>query len=191
VSLQQAPVRLPAASTAAQARVDSGELLFSKIGCASCHVPKLILNDATHREVPDLTGAAPLVFDLTVAGKPPQLLYNGDGVVEVELFSDLKRHDMGTSLADSHDTFGTIPANQFMTPPLWGLSSSAPYLHDGRTQGGGVSGLFNAILAHGGEAAASVTAFRALPNSNFPNDQQNWVIEFLQSLGRDPAHAND
>ena len=41
-------MRLPAADTRAQSRIESGELLFQQIGCASCHVPKLILNDATH-----------------------------------------------------------------------------------------------------------------------------------------------
>jgi hypothetical protein len=192
VSLQQAPVRLPAADARAQARQESGALLFRQIGCASCHVPTLILNDATHVERPDLTTGVPLAFDLTVAGKPPQLAYNGDGVVPVELYSDLKRHDMGSGLADAHATFGTIPANLFMTPPLWGVAASGPYLHDGRTTYGGSSGLYNAIYQHGGEAAAAKAAFQALPNTNnAPNDQQNWVLEFLMSLGRDPAHIAD
>jgi hypothetical protein len=192
VSLQQVPVRLPAADLRAQARIEGGALLFQQIGCASCHVPKLILNDATHVERPDLTGGPGVTFDLTVAGKLPQLAYNSDGVIEVELYSDLKRHDMGAMLTDSHATFGVIPANLFMTPPLWGVASSGPYLHDGRTFYSGSSGLYNAIYQHAGEGAAARTAFLALPNSNAaPNDQQNWVLEFLMSLGRDPAHIND
>jgi hypothetical protein len=186
-SLLQAPVRLDPEDPAKLARVRSGELLFNQIGCATCHASKLILNDATHQEVPDLTHAAALTFDLTVAGRTPQLSYDGDGVVPVQLFSDLKRHDMGTQLADSHATFGTFAANQFMTAPLWGVAATPPYLHDGRAPT-----LFAAIVAHGGEAAAAAAAFRALPGpSEAPNDQQQWIIEFLSTLGRDPAHLTD
>jgi CxxC motif-containing protein (DUF1111 family) len=187
VSLQQAPVRLAAADVRAQARIENGALIFEQIGCAGCHVPRLFLNAGTHVERSDLTGGDGIVFDLTVAGKPPQLAYNGDGKIEVELYSDLKRHDLGSALTDSHPTFGTIPANLFMTPPLWGVAASGPYLHDGRTGGYvGASGIQIAIKAHDGEGAAAKAAFNALGY-----DQQQLLLEFLMTLGRDPAHAAD
>jgi CxxC motif-containing protein (DUF1111 family) len=180
-TLQQAPVRSDPTDVGKLARVRNGEFLFQQVGCASCHMPTLLLNDALHAEAPDLSGGAPLLTDLTVDGRLPRLAVDGDGVVEVNLYSDLKRHDMGPALADSHPTFGTFAANQFMTPPLWGVAASGPYLHDGRA-----TNLFGAIVLHGGEGAAAAMAFQAL---DF--DRQQQIVDFLQTLTRDPSHVND
>ncbi|HKE00467.1 MAG TPA: di-heme oxidoredictase family protein, partial [Planctomycetota bacterium] len=49
----------------------------------------------------------------------------------VEVFGDLKRHEMGSGLAESIDEVGT-GASVFLTRNLWGVGSTAPYLHDGR-----------------------------------------------------------
>ena len=46
--------------------------------------------------------------------------------------------------------------------------------------------LLSAILSHDGEASAVRAAFRALPS-----DQIHMILEFLGTLGRDPAHTND
>jgi CxxC motif-containing protein (DUF1111 family) len=177
----QAPVRVDPKDEKALSRVRNGEFLFNQIGCASCHQTSMELNDPVHQEAPDLTGGPPLAIDLTLDGNPPQLTINGDGVVVVELFSDLKRHSMGASLTDPHASFGTIAADQFLTPPLWGVASTAPYLHDGRAPS-----LFSAIFLHDGEGKLSATKFNALAS-----DQQSMVVEFLNTLGRDPAHAQD
>ena len=101
--------------------------------------------------------------------------------MNVELWSDLKRHDMGDKLADPHPTFGTFPARQFLTPPLWGVGVTAPYLHDGRA-----ATLADAIAQHDGEAAGVRAAFLALDA-----DSQAQVVEFLQTLARDPRHTDD
>ena len=77
-----------------------------------------------------------------------------DGGVLVNLFSDLKRHDMGEELAES---FGNELDSEFITARLWGVADTAPYLHDGRALT-----LTDAIVAHGGEAAESSEAFRSL-----------------------------
>ena len=45
-----------------------------------------------------------------------------------------------------------------MTEPLWGVASTAPYGHDGRSVN-----LEQVILRHGGEAQASRDRFAALP----------------------------
>jgi len=45
----------------------------------------------------------------------------------------------------------------FKTPPLWGVSRTAPYMHDGRA-----STLADAILAHESEAAGVVANYQAL-----------------------------
>jgi hypothetical protein len=80
--------------------------------------------------------------------------HDGRGIVR--LFGDLKRHDMGPGLAESVDEAGTGAA-VFLTENLWGVGSTAPYLHDGRA-----TTLAEAILAHGGEAEPAQVAFRGL-----------------------------
>jgi CxxC motif-containing protein (DUF1111 family) len=78
---------------------------------------------------------------------------------------------MGVELAETINDEG-IPATVFLTENLWGVGSTAPYLHDGRA-----TTLTEAILAHGGEGAASRTAFVNLS----PTDQAA-IIVFLNNL---------
>ena len=79
----------------------------------------------------------------------------------VELFGDLKRHDMGPRLADTvneiaGDDVTPIPLNPrnrhtpstFMTENLWGVGSTGPYMHDGRA-----TTVTEAILEHATDAA--------------------------------------
>ena len=75
-----------------------------------------------------------------------------DGGLRVELFSDLKRHDMGPELAES---FGSDLDARFITARLWGVADTAPYLHDGRAHT-----LRDAIMMNGGEAAGRVSLSR-------------------------------
>lgn len=98
----------------------------------------------------------------------------------VEAFTDLLIHNMGSELA-GQVSFGTPQASsidpvtteaEWRTAPLWGASNVAPYLHDGRAPT-----LRDAILLHGGEGAASRTAFQALSAI-----QQDDIIEFLRHL---------
>jgi CxxC motif-containing protein (DUF1111 family) len=69
------------------------------------------------------------------------------------MFTDLKRWNMGPGLAESVDEVGT-GASVFMTRALWGVGSTAPYLHDGRA-----TTLAEAIVEHGGDAAEARDAF--------------------------------
>src|SRR5207244_11598818 len=102
-----------------------------------------------------------------------------DGRLTVEVWSDLKRHRMGPELADPHvASFAPqIPRDEWLTRPLWGVGVTAPYLHDGRAPT-----LRDAIVAHGGEAAAAQENFQRLSS-----DDQEKVIGFLRSLARDPG----
>ena len=59
-----------------------------------------------------------------------------------------------------------------MTTPLWGVGSTAPYGHDGRS-----INLAEVVLRHGGEAQAARDAFATLSAP-----QQARMIEFLNSL---------
>lgn len=151
-----------------------GQGLFETIGCAGCHVPSLPLNDSTWR-LPDRAGGPELRVDLLTESAEPRLARAADGSVSAWLFSDLRRHRMGPELADSRDT-GEVAADSFLTPPLWGLARSRPYLHDGRAPT-----VQAAILAHGGEAKGARDAYKALPNSD-----QYPVRIYLASLNRAP-----
>jgi hypothetical protein len=127
--------------------------------------------------------AFPVSFDLTSDQPDNQietatgvyhlgaLASNGEGGAVVALYGDMKRHDMGPGLAESIDDEG-IPAAVFLTENLWGVGSTAPYLHDGRA-----TTLTEAILAHGGEAAASRDGFVVLDQG-----AQQDVIAFLNNL---------
>ncbi|CAB1058521.1 Mlr5527 protein [Olavius sp. associated proteobacterium Delta 1] len=78
---------------------------------------------------------------------------NESGQTIVNIFSDLKRHDLGERVAEPVDEIGTGPS-VFITQPLWGAGSTAPYMHDGRSPT-----ITDAILQHGGEAANSRDKF--------------------------------
>jgi cytochrome c peroxidase len=112
----------------------------------------------------------------------------------VRLFGDLKRHFMGGAILSTGSTSGLAeqisetepgvftgngPAT-FLTENLWGVGTSPPYMHDGRA-----STLTEAILEHGGEAAASRDAFKALSQT----DAQN-MLAFLNNLVLFKVEAN-
>ena len=157
-----------------------GRSHFEAIGCAGCHVPTLELNDtALDARWPTAPELPPFVIDVARDGDGPKIApkYGGSGRTPylVNLFSDLKRHDMGDALA-TRASQGTIPARVFLTRPLWGLAETAPYLHDGRAPT-----LHDAIALHGGEAANAREAYLALDEAD-----RAGVRVFLASLSRQP-----
>ena len=122
----------------------------------------------------DLTRDLPDNRILTEDGKEVQLgnfATDGWGRAVVPLYADLKRHDMGAELSDSIDETGTGPS-VWLTRPLWGVGSTAPYLHDGRA-----STLDEAIRAHGGEGEAARDAYADLDEG-----KRARIIAFLNSL---------
>jgi len=145
-----------------------GAEVFAQIGCASCHVPELPLQSTVVSLGPlprsrPRVDLAPLLTTIGRADRQPT----------VRLYSDLKMHDMGEGLAESHGYVGT-PRHLWLTPPLWGLATTAPYLHDGRA-----GTTHAAILAHGGEATAARNAYDKLPF-----EDAGAVRLFLQTLSR-------
>jgi CxxC motif-containing protein (DUF1111 family) len=106
-------------------------------------------------------------IDLT---KTANFRRNKDGGIEVPLFADLKRHDMGPELEESFE--GVVPRAEFTTARLWGVADTAPYLHDGRALT-----IKEAILMHGGEAETSKNNFAALDY-----DSMQALLSFLNSL---------
>jgi hypothetical protein len=96
---------------------------------------------------------------------------DSQGRAIVDLFGDLRRHDMGSGLAEEIDEVGT-GRSVFLTENLWGVGSSAPYLHDGRA-----ATLTEAILEHGGEGRAARDAFVASSTTAQKN-----LVAFLNNM---------
>lgn len=132
-------------------QVRNGARQFEKIGCASCHNPHFRTGES--KLSPSLNG------------------------IDIYPFSDELLHDMGDDLADGrpdHQASG----REWKTRPLWGIGKTqtinprAGFLHDGRARN-----LEEAILYHGGEAAASRARF-----ANLNEAERKEVISFLFSL---------
>jgi len=166
----EAPLSLPPTDDGLRERAALGSALFRSIGCAACHRESLSVGSDRWWEGGDTTGGPPVELRLLRDGEKPR------GDLEVQLFSDLKRHHMGDALADSNDDPDGIGRDVFLTRPLWGLAESGPYLHDGRA-----STVPEAVSSHGGEAADARSSFLALA----PEDRTN-VELFLMSLTRVP-----
>ena len=85
--------------------------------------------------------------------------------------TDLLLHDLGPELADPFPS-PHAAAGEWRTAPLWGLRLRPALLHDGRA-----AGPREAILWHGGEAAASRARFLAASE-----DERSALLAFLAAL---------
>jgi CxxC motif-containing protein (DUF1111 family) len=116
-----------------------GRTLFTRVGCASCHLPALF----------------------TGSQAPPPLANR-----IVFAYSDLLLHDMGPGLADI--CLGNATPAEFRTEPLMGIRFKTAYLHDGRAttidqairaHGGEASGVVNRYLGLRPLARATLLRF--------------------------------
>lgn len=171
MALLEVPIILPPNDPGLRERWARGSRTFDEIGCVQCHKRALVVATTDVAEPSDTTGAPPMRFRLGKDGEKPRIDHSG-----VQLFSDLKRHDMGPELADRNDDPDGIGRQIWLTRPLWGVAESPPYLHDGRA-----ATIPEAILAHGGEASAQQAAFVALPE-----ERKADLHIFLLSLTREP-----
>lgn len=103
-------------------------------------------------------------------GLPHRKVPAGNSFVVTDILTDLKRHDLGPNFYE-RNWDGTMQT-QFLTRPLWGVGSTGPYGHDGRSMT-----LNDVILRHGGEAQASRDKCAALRA-----DEQIALQTFLNSL---------
>src|SRR5262249_51804577 len=157
---------------------------FEKVGCASCHIPDLQLNrDRRVADVETVFDPANGMMNSLFATASPLFNSVSDGTAFPSLkrpklqpflvkniFTDFKRHDLGPGFYERNFD-GTIQ-KEFLTTPLWGAGTTAPYGHDGRS-----INLAEAILRHGGEAQAARDGFARLSA-----DRRSMLIEFLNSL---------
>ena len=81
-----------------------------------------------------------------------------------------KRDDLGPAFHE-RDYDGSL-VTEFVTEPLWGVGSSPPYGHDGRS-----INLDQVIRRHGGEALATRDAYASLSR-----DDQDKILAFLGTL---------
>ncbi len=142
---------VPARRNVHGATVQQGAAVFAAAGCTGCHLPSLV------------TGM--------VAGEPE--LSNQT----IHPFTDMLLHDMGPALADGRPDFAAT-GTQWRTRPLWGIgltplvNGRVNFLHDGRAQS-----VMEAILWHGGQAAASRQYVQQLSASD-----RSALLDFLNSL---------
>ena len=164
-------------------QVKQGFLLMEQIGCTTCHIRNLVIDH--DRRVADVeTNFNPQqgIFNRLFAvattqvvvvpdGQPlPKLLPAGGSFVVQNIFTDLKRHDLGPNFHELN--YDGSYRKEFMTTPLWGVGSTAPYGHDGRS-----INLMEVILRHGGEAQPAREQFADLSPT-----RQRWLLEALESL---------
>jgi len=174
LNMLEMPIRIPAANATLQTRVNQGEALFNQVGCAGCHRQFVTVKVPRLTEKGDTTTGAGFTINFATDMRDPKPAVNADGSMTIEVWSNFRRADMGVELADSKN-FNQIRAVDFVTPPLWGIGQSGPWLHDGRA-----ATLFDSIVLHGGgDDVNSVNAFRALTA-----DDQQKVIQFMEHLGR-------
>jgi hypothetical protein len=89
------------------------------------------------------------------SGYPSLKVAQGNPFLVKNIFTDFKRHDVGPGFYERNYD-GTLQ-KVFLTRPLWGVGSTAPYGHDGRSMT-----LDDVILRHGGESQASRDAYARL-----------------------------
>ncbi|MFT7130478.1 MAG: hypothetical protein ACI89U_002601, partial [Gammaproteobacteria bacterium] len=160
-----------------------GRRLMGKVGCLDCHTPNLriesdrriadveTIHDPQKGIFNDLFATATTRFDIVDDGNFYPLLLPQRNSFEVKnIFSDLKRHDLGPAFHE-RDYDGSL-VTQFVTEPLWGVGSTPPYGHDGRS-----INLDAVIRRHGGEAQRSKQHY-----TNLSDQEQQQIRAFLETL---------
>jgi len=165
------------------ARTKQGRDLLEEIGCTGCHVANMVVR--RDRRIADVetvydpengifnemfASVSPRFFAYDDGQRFPQLLPKRQRFVVSSFYSDLKRHDLGPAFHE-RDYDGSV-VTEFVTEPLWGVGSSPPYGHDGRS-----INLDQVIRRHGGEALASRDAYASLSR-----DDQDEILAFLRTL---------
>jgi mono/diheme cytochrome c family protein len=161
-----------------------GRAVFQAIGCAECHISNLTINrDRRVADVETVFDPVRGIFNRLFSTAIPLFAEVNDGsgyptlkepkfapFVVRNIFTDFKRHDLGPNFYETN--YDGSMRTEFLTTPLWGVGTTAPYGHDGRS-----ITLTDVILRHGGEAQAERNAFADLTPR-----RRRTLLEFLSSL---------
>jgi len=134
------------------AAIRSGKEVFLSIGCGTCHMP-------------DLGHVEGIYSDLLLHDMGPDTSDTGSYRVS-------RRESPPRDQSQSQSEPKGATAQEWRTPPLWGLRDSGPYLHDGRAET-----LEQAIALHGAQGKDPVNRYFGLS----PRRRQQ-VQAFLKSL---------
>jgi CxxC motif-containing protein (DUF1111 family) len=104
VSFLPAPTAIDPSGLKDPSALGRGRMLFSSVGCATCHRPRL----------GDVDG---IYSDLLLHDMGPGLSDSGNYYGE-----------------DDPESPGAPKGSEWRTPPLWAFRDTAPYLHDGRAR---------------------------------------------------------
>lgn len=162
----------------------AGKALMATIGCTSCHTPDMTIEndrrvgnvvtqyDPENGIYNNLYATVSATFDEVddASGYPTLKLPQGNSFVVKGIYADFKRHDLGPAFWERN--FDGSMQKEFMTEPLWGVGTTPPYGHDGRS-----INLHEVILRHGGEAERSKKRYQKLGAG-----RQLMIQAFLQSL---------
>ncbi|MGH9319516.1 MAG: di-heme oxidoredictase family protein [Vicinamibacteria bacterium] len=157
---------------------------MKKIRCTRCHVPDLaVAHDRRVADVETVYDPERAIFNSLFAtartlvdsvddgsGFRPRRMPRRRRFLVRNIYTGFKRHKLGAGFRERNYD-GTLQT-EFLTTPLWGVGSSAPYGHDGRSVN-----LTEVILRHGGEAKEARDAFAALDE-----EDRAAVLVFLNSL---------
>jgi len=180
LALLEMPVIRPPEDEVLLSQFTRGKQVFTELNCHQCHVPSLPLENTTLSFRPTQSvyaNSATIEIDLATEGESPRLQKDSSGdAFAVHLYSDLKIYDMGVTFTESEPS-PIECASCFRTPPLWGLSHSAPYLHDGRALT-----VDEAIRLHDGAGEYSRTEYEKISLQD-----QTALQVFLLSLSRMPS----
>ena len=142
---------VPARRSVDDGAVKRGEAFFRSAGCATCHAQTMVTG--TVANAPELSGQ------------------------RIHPYTDLLLHDMGPVLADGRTDY-LASGSEWRTSPLWGIgltpvvNGHTNFLHDGRARS-----LLEAVMWHGGQAAAAREAVRKAPAAD-----RDALVAFLNSL---------
>lgn len=151
VVLYASSLAVPAMRDPDAPEVDRGSEIFDAVGCNACHTRTF--TTGIHPTIPALSNQT------------------------IHPYTDLLLHDLGEELADGRPEFEAT-GTEWRTPPLWGIglietvNRHTRYLHDGRARN-----LSEAVLWHGGEAAAARDRYRELAG-----EDRAALLRFLRSL---------
>ena len=169
-----------------------GRVLMRSMACTSCHTEDWVISPS---QPGSLMRGDRRFFELTVNGETPDGHLEGHlrqltdckvgangitffvprrgGTVVHGIYSDLRYHDLGNRFHEFRNAGGKLAAtHRFRTTPLWGVGSTAPYGHDGRSLT-----IEDVIRRHGGEAEDARNSFVGAPP-----DERSDVVAFLSSL---------